>query len=49
LIPLDNPGCKQEKVVGALKVASDAMMLTQFGVAKGWPIYLMLGNLSKYI
>jgi hypothetical protein len=27
----------------------DATMLTQFGVAKGWPIYLMFGNLSKYV
>ncbi|KAJ3560091.1 hypothetical protein NP233_g11062 [Leucocoprinus birnbaumii] len=25
------------------------MQLTEFGNAKAWPIYLMLGNLSKYI
>jgi hypothetical protein len=24
-------------------------MLTDFGTTKGWPIYFMLGNLSKYI
>jgi hypothetical protein len=30
-------------------VASDETHLTDFGNAKAWPIYLMLGNLSKYI
>ncbi len=49
LVPPEDPGCKREKVVAALMVSSDATMLTQFGVAKGWPIYLMFGNLSKYI
>jgi len=49
LVPPDDPGCKREKAVAALMVSSDATMLTQFGVAKGWPIYLMFGNLSKYI
>ena len=49
LVPPDDPGCKREKVVAALMISSDATMLTQFGVAKGWPIYLMFGNLSKYI
>ncbi len=29
--------------------SSDATHLTTFGTAKAWPIYLMLGNLSKYI
>ncbi len=33
----------------AMMISSDATMLTNFGTAKGWPIYLMLGNLSKYI
>ena len=28
--------------------SSDATHLTNFGSAKAWPIYLMLGNLSKY-
>jgi hypothetical protein len=28
---------------------SDATLLAQFGTMKLWPIYLMLGNLSKYI
>ena len=49
LVPPEDPGCKREKVVAALMVSSDATMLTQFGVAKGWPIYLMFGNLSKYV
>jgi len=49
LVPPEDPECKREKVVAALMVSSDAMMMTQFGVAKGWPIYLIFGNLSKYI
>ena len=49
LVPPDDPNCKREKVVAALMVSSDATMLTGFGTAKAWPIYLMLGNLSKYI
>lgn len=49
LVPPEDPECKREKVVAALMVSSDATMLTQFGMAKGWPIYLMFGNLSKYI
>ena len=49
LLPPDDPACKREKVVAAMMISSDAMMLTDFGTAKGWPIYFMLGNLSKYI
>jgi hypothetical protein len=49
LLPPDDPDCKREKVVAALMVSSDATMLTDFGTAKAWPVYLMLGNLSKYI
>jgi hypothetical protein len=30
-------------------VSSDATTLADFGTAKAWPIYLMFGNLSKYI
>lgn len=45
----DSPECKLEKVVAALMLSSDATHLTDFGNAKAWPIYLMLGNLSKYI
>ncbi|KAJ3709521.1 hypothetical protein C8R42DRAFT_649336 [Lentinula raphanica] len=45
----DDPDCKQERVVAALMFWSDGTHLAQFGNAKLWPIYMMLGNLSKYI
>ena len=45
----DDSNCTREKVVAALMIASDETHLTDFGNAKAWPIYLMLGNLSKYI
>lgn len=48
-LPPDDLTCKREKVVAALMFSSDATHLTTFGNAKAWPIYLMLGNLSKYI
>ncbi|KAF9058027.1 hypothetical protein BJ165DRAFT_1521351 [Panaeolus papilionaceus] len=49
--PVDpnDPNCQREKVVAALMFSSDATHLTEFGNTKAWPIYLMLGNLSKYI
>ena len=47
--PPDDPGCKLEKVITALMFWSDSTHLTNFGVAKLWPIYLFFGNLSKYI
>jgi hypothetical protein len=48
LVPPDDPGCKCEKAVAAIMVWSDATHLANFGMAKLWPIYLLLGNLSKY-
>ncbi|KAF9056169.1 hypothetical protein BJ165DRAFT_1522113 [Panaeolus papilionaceus] len=45
----DDPTCSREKVVAALMFSSDATHLTNFGNSKAWPIYFMLGNLSKYI
>ena len=45
----DDSNCTREKVVVALMVASDETHLTDFGNTKAWLIYLMLGNLSKYI
>ncbi|KAJ3571321.1 hypothetical protein NP233_g3834 [Leucocoprinus birnbaumii] len=48
-LPPDDPNCKREKAVAALMFSSDATQLTDFGNAKAWPIYMMLGNLSKYI
>ncbi|KAG6818921.1 hypothetical protein H0H93_000270 [Arthromyces matolae] len=47
-VPPEDPDCKREKVVAAIMFSSDATHLTNFGTAKAWPIYLMLGNLSKY-
>ncbi len=47
--PPDDSQCAREKVVAALMFSSDATHLTDFGNSKAWPIYLMLGNLSKYI
>ena len=47
-LPSDNLSCQREKVVAALMISSDATHLTDFGNAKAWPFYLMLGNLSKY-
>lgn len=48
-LPPDDPNCKREKVVAALMFWSDSTQLTNFGTAKLWPIYMFLGNLSKYI
>jgi len=47
--PTDDESCKREKAVAALMFWSDATHLADFGTAKLWPIYLLLGNLSKYI
>jgi hypothetical protein len=47
-VPPDDADCTREKVVAAIMFSSDATHLTNFGTAKAWPIYLMLGNLSKY-
>ena len=47
-LPPDEPGCRREKVVAALMFWSDSTHLAQFGMAKLWPIYMLLGNLSKY-
>ena len=47
-LPSDDLGCQREKVVAALMVSSYVTHLTDFGNAKAWPFYLMLGNLSKY-
>ncbi|KAK7689422.1 hypothetical protein QCA50_007214 [Cerrena zonata] len=47
--PTDDPNCKLERVIAALMFWSDATHLANFGTAKLWPIYMILGNLSKYI
>lgn len=45
----NDTGCTRERVVAALMLWSDSTHLAQFGNAKLWPIYMMMGNLSKYI
>ena len=47
--PTDDPSCRREKVVVGLMFWSDATHLAAFGTAKMWPIYMLFGNLSKYI
>lgn len=42
------PGPQLETVVAAIMLSSDSTQLTSFGTASLWPIYLYLGNLSKY-
>ena len=42
------PHCDLEAVLIALMIWSDATMLAQFGNAQLWPIYLYIGNQSKY-
>jgi hypothetical protein len=49
LLPPDDLGCRREKTIAALMFWSDSTHLTDFGTAKIWPIYLVFGNLSKYI
>lgn len=47
-VPEQESDCKLEKVIAALMFWSDATLLANFGTAKLWPIYMFLGNLSKY-
>jgi len=47
--PTDDAICKREKVVAALMFWSDVTHLATFGTAKLWPIYMLFGNLSKYV
>ncbi|EKM75172.1 hypothetical protein AGABI1DRAFT_46869 [Agaricus bisporus var. burnettii JB137-S8] len=42
-------GCNLETVIIALFLYSDATLLANFGDLSLWPIYVWLGNLSKYI
>ncbi|KAF7367659.1 hypothetical protein MSAN_00829600 [Mycena sanguinolenta] len=48
-LPPDDPQCKREKIIAALMGWSDSTHLANFGIAKLWPIYILFGNLSKYI
>ncbi|KAH9954823.1 hypothetical protein BGW80DRAFT_390490, partial [Lactifluus volemus] len=42
------PGCELEKVIAAMMLWSDSTHLASFGTASLWPLYLYLGNGSKY-
>jgi hypothetical protein len=42
------PDCNLETVVASIMLWSDSTHLTSFGNASLWPIYLYLGNQSKY-
>ncbi|KAF8147208.1 hypothetical protein K438DRAFT_1989788 [Mycena galopus ATCC 62051] len=48
-LPEDALDCKLEKVIAALMFWSDSTHLANFGNAKLWPIYMLFGNLSKYL
>lgn len=43
------PGCNLPRVTAAVMIWSDTTQLTNFGHARAWPIYMYLGNLSKWI
>ena len=43
------PGPHLEIVIAAIMLSSDSTQLTSFGTASLWPIYLYLGELSKFI
>ena len=43
------PRCQHERVIVALMFWSDATLLANFGTAKLWPIYMAIGNYSKYL
>jgi len=47
--PTDDLTCKCEKVVAALMFWSDATHVATFGTAKMWPIYMLFGNVLKYV
>jgi len=42
-------GCTLETVVATIMLWSDSTHLASFGTASLWPIYLFLGNQSKYV
>jgi hypothetical protein len=49
VVQRDMPNCTLEKVVIPLLLWSDATLLASIGNASLWPVYLFLGNLSKYV
>jgi hypothetical protein len=47
-LPESGNGCDAEVAILAILLWSDSTHLTNFGTASLWPIYLFLGNISKY-
>jgi len=45
----DGTECKLPRAIAALMFWSDATQLANFGTAKLWPLYLFLGNQSKWL
>jgi hypothetical protein len=43
------PGCNLETVIAAIMLWSDSTHLASFGNAALWPVYMFIGNQSKYI
>ncbi|KZT36764.1 hypothetical protein SISSUDRAFT_988644 [Sistotremastrum suecicum HHB10207 ss-3] len=43
------PDCNLEKIVLGLQFWSDATLLANFGTHKLWPVYMYIGNQSKYV
>ncbi|KAJ3804430.1 hypothetical protein F5876DRAFT_83171 [Lentinula aff. lateritia] len=48
-LPPEESDCKLERAVAVVMLWSDATHVANFGTAQMWPIYLMLGNISKYV
>jgi hypothetical protein len=46
--PPEVPGCNLETVITVIMLWSDSTHLASFGNAALWPVYLFLGNQSKY-
>jgi hypothetical protein len=46
--PPKEDGCQLETVIASIMLWSDSTQLNTFGHASLWPIYLFLGNQSKY-
>jgi len=42
-------GCQLETIIATVMLWSDSSHLASFGTALLWPIYMFLGNLSKYM
>lgn len=42
------PGCTLETTIAAIMLWSDSTHLSDFGNAALWPVYMFIGNLSKY-